>query len=178
MNPFQGLREYERSSPWPEKTPISIRLKDGLSFTVSPLCHFRPRLACSSKNTSQLNVPNFGVAASSDDGAESKAALTRVVLAHAAFKAAMQPEFVPNDSFFKTCVAEVNVISLFFPDIASDAVRIVFTAWLAFACIMDDILEVLDLVDRELVLKESIEILTHGKLPLNSLNYLSCNAAC
>ncbi|KAL2200154.1 NAD(P)-binding-like protein [Corynascus similis CBS 632.67] len=142
MNPFQGLREYERSSPWPEKTPISIRLKDGLSFT--------------------LNVPNFGVAASSDDGAESKAALTRVVLAHAAFKAAMQPEFVPNDSFFKTCVAEVNVISLFFPDIASDAVRIVFTAWLAFACIMDDILEVLDLVDRELVLKESIEILTHA----------------
>ncbi|AEO55684.1 NAD(P)-binding-like protein [Thermothelomyces thermophilus ATCC 42464] len=139
MNPFQGLREYERSSPWPEKTPISIRLKDGLSIT--------------------LTIPNFGVAARTDDQVGSNATLTRVALAHAAFKSALQPEAALDDSFFKTCVAEVNVIKLFFPDITSEAVLIVFTAWLAFACAMDDVIETLDLGDRELVLWDSIQLL-------------------
>ncbi|KAL2182268.1 NAD(P)-binding-like protein [Thermothelomyces heterothallicus CBS 203.75] len=139
MNPFQGLREYERSSPWPEKTPISICLKDGLSFT--------------------LTIPNFGVEARTDDPVGSNATLTRVALAHAAFKSALQPEAALDDSFFKTCVAEVNVIKLFFPDITSEAVLIVFTAWLAFACAMDDVIETLDLGDRELVLWDCIQLL-------------------
>ncbi|KAL2158833.1 hypothetical protein VTH06DRAFT_4025 [Thermothelomyces fergusii] len=140
MNPFQGLRVYERLSPWPENTPFSIRLRDGLGFT--------------------LTLPNFGVAARTDDQVKAKTTLARIALAHAAFKLALQPEVALTGKFFERCVAEVNAITLFFPDIVSEAVLIVFAAWLAFACAMDDVLETLDLGDRELVLWESIEILT------------------
>ncbi|KAK4149485.1 hypothetical protein C8A00DRAFT_46906 [Chaetomidium leptoderma] len=136
---FQGLREYERSSPWPEKSSILIQLKHNLSL--------------------MLDVPNFGVVASTGDEADAKASLTRVVLAHAAFKAAMRPDLPPDDAFFKTCAAEVNVISLFFPDVKTDTIRIAFAAWLAFACVMDDILESLDDGVRELALGETIEVL-------------------
>lgn len=108
-------------------------------------------------------MPNFGVTANNEDEASTKSSLTRVVLAHAAFKAAMQPDAAPDDAFYQTCVAEVNVISLFFPDIKDDALRIVFAAWLAFACAMDDILETLEDAERELVLAETIEVVRHGK---------------
>jgi len=75
----------------------------------------------------------------------------------------MQPDLTPDDGFYKTCVGEANVVSLFFPGIKVDGVRIAFTAWLAFACVMDDILETLDVADRELVLVETIEILKCGE---------------
>src|SRR5690606_28791962 len=89
----------------------------------------------------------------------------------ATFKSALLPEAVLDDKFFKTCVAEVNVISLFFPDIVSEAVLIIFTAWLAFACVMDDVLETLDQRDRELVLWETIQLLAFGKeQPLSILS--------
>lgn len=89
--------------------------------------------------------------------------MTRVVLAHAAFKAAMDRAVSPDDRFFRKCAAEVKAVSLFFPDIKVDGIRIAFTAWLAFACTMDDILETLEMEDRKLALLETIEVLTHGK---------------
>jgi hypothetical protein len=76
----------------------------------------------------------------------------------------MHPDSSPDDAFFKTCEAEVNVISLFFPDIRADTLRLVFTAWLTFACAMDDILETLNDADREETLVESIKLLRCGKL--------------
>ncbi|KAK4034827.1 isoprenoid synthase domain-containing protein [Parachaetomium inaequale] len=142
---FQSLREYERTSPWPERSPIHIQLRHGLNLT--------------------LDVPNFGVEASSDGGPGAKAALTRVVLAHAAFKAALAPGVAPGEGFLKTCAAEANVVALFFPDVREDTVRIVFAAWLAFACAMDDILETLEVGDRELVLNEAITVLRQAKSP-------------
>jgi hypothetical protein len=104
------------------------------------------------------------VVGSSSNRADAKSSLTRVALAHAAFKAAMHPDSSPDDAFFKTCEAEVNVINLFFPDIRADTLRLAFAAWLAFACAMDDILETLDVVDREATLVESIDLLGRGKL--------------
>ena len=83
---------------------------------------------------------------------------------------AMQPDLTPDDGFYKTCVGEANVISLFFPGIKVDGVRIAFTAWLAFACVMDDILETLDVADRELVLVETIEILKCGEYALDTFS--------
>jgi hypothetical protein len=127
--------------------------------------------------TPQLDVPNFGVSSSSDDSEEPSSSLTRVVLAHSAFKAAMDRAVSPDDRFFRKCAAEVNAVSLFFPDIKVDGLRIAFTAWLAFACVMDDILETLDMEDRELALCETIELLTYGKsLPTtNSLLNVASN---
>ena len=75
----------------------------------------------------------------------------------------MHPDLSRDDTFYKTCTAEVNAVSLFFPGIKDDGIRIAFTAWLAFACVMDDVLETLDSGDAELVLVETIEILRHGK---------------
>lgn len=112
----------------------------------------------------QLDVPNFGVTATlgKGDAMHHLKSLSRVTLAHAAFRAYMQPDLVPDDAFYEECTAEVNVISLFFPDIKADRIRICFTAWLAFACMMDDILETLPLLDRETALLESIDII-HGQ---------------
>ncbi|KAL1840414.1 hypothetical protein VTJ49DRAFT_488 [Mycothermus thermophilus] len=135
---FQGLLEHARSSPWPERRNVTIQLQPDLALT--------------------LDIPNFGVVASTDE-TETRSTLTRVVLAHASFKAAIQPAAALDESFYKRCVAEVNAISLFFPDVKDDAIRVVFAAWLAFACVMDDILEILSDSERELVLLESIQIL-------------------
>ncbi|KAL2134071.1 hypothetical protein VTI74DRAFT_1067 [Chaetomium olivicolor] len=143
---LQGLREYRRSSPWPEQNSISIQLKQDLSLT--------------------LDIPDFGVVTLAGDAG----CLSRVVLAHAAFKAALHPEQTPNDAFAKKCAAEVNVISLFFPDIQDDAVRIVFAAWLAFACVMDDILETLSIEDREAALLETIQLLRPAPVSPPSLD--------
>ncbi|KAK3898352.1 isoprenoid synthase domain-containing protein [Staphylotrichum tortipilum] len=136
---FRGLREYERSSPWPERSTISIQLQHDLKI--------------------KLDVPNFGVTAAADSGVDPKSTPTRVVPAHAAFKAALLPDVVPDEAFYKTCTAEVNVISLFFPDITSEVVRIAFAAWLAFVCVMDDILETVEIGERELLLLDTIEVL-------------------
>lgn len=159
---FKNLLEYERSSPWPERASINIQLKPDLSLTVRcPWLQYA--ILSTDRFASQLHVPNFGVVANVDDGSNTKSPLARVVLAHAAFKAMMQPDIAPDDGFYKTCIGEANVISLFFPDIKVDGIRIAFTAWLAFACVMDDILETLDIADRELVLVETIEILRCGE---------------
>jgi hypothetical protein len=165
---FQGLHEYARSSAWPEQDDIAIDLKHDLRVVVglnrSPLC-----LMSAIDQTVQLNIPNFGVASSNDDGDNTRPSLTRVVLAHASFKVALQPHLAQDDVFYKRCVAEVNAISLFFPDIKTETVRIAFAAWLAFACVMDDILEILDQGEGELALSESIQILQGGKWLLGFL---------
>lgn len=76
---------------------------------------------------------------------------------------ALQPDLAQDVVFYKRCVAEVNAISLFFPDIKTETVRIAFAAWLAFACAMDDILETLDESDTGLALSESIQVLQFGQ---------------
>jgi len=157
---FQGLREYARSTAWPERGDIAIDLKHDLRVAVGPshsLC-----VMTATYETVQLNIPNFGVGSSIDDGVNPRSSLTRVVLAHGSFKVALQPDLAQDDVFYKRCVAEVNAISLFFPDIKTETLRIAFAAWLAFACIMDDILEILDEGDGELALSESIQILQYG----------------
>ena len=77
----------------------------------------------------------------------------------------MRPNTDPGAPSNEACIAEVNAISLCFPDIKSDFLRIAFTAWLAFACAMDDILEVMPLQDREASLLECIKIVKDSKNP-------------
>lgn len=101
------------------------------------------------------------MAESSYKTGESKSSLLQVASAHAAFKSALQPEIDPDDP---SCTAEVNAITLCFPDIESRALRIVFTAWLAFACVMDDTLEMMPAQNREASLRECVEIVRSGGL--------------
>jgi hypothetical protein len=113
----------------------------------------------------QLDIPNFGVVVSASGEADPNSLSTRVVRAHAEFRGAIHPDLSRDDSFYKACTAEVNAINLFFPDIKEDGIRIAFTAWLAFACAMDDILETLDSGSVELALTETIQVLKCGKCP-------------
>ncbi|KAK4168164.1 Iridoid synthase [Cladorrhinum sp. PSN259] len=130
----QGLKEYARSRPTPERRRILIGLRNDISLA--------------------LDIPDFGVAQ-----VETKPnALARVLLAHAAFRVSMQPDQAAGDGFLELCAAEVNTISLFFPDLRSEAIHICFTAWLAFVCVMDDLLETFPLPEQEVVLIETIEI--------------------
>ncbi|KAK3987120.1 Iridoid synthase [Cladorrhinum sp. PSN332] len=130
-----GLKEYARSRPSPERRRILVGLRNNMSLA--------------------LDIPDFGVAQ-----VETKPnALARVLLAHAAFRVSMQPEESAGDGFLDLCAAEVNAISLFFPDLDSDSIHICFTAWLAFVCVMDDLLETLPLPEQEAVLIETVEII-------------------
>ena len=107
---------------------------------------------------------------------ESKSSLLQVASAHAAFKSAIQSDIDPGDS---SCIAEVNAISLCFPDIESKALRIVFTAWLAFACVMDDTLEMMPVQEREASLLECVEIVRSGGLrPISCKIPCNANVAC
>jgi hypothetical protein len=138
----------------------------------------------------KLDIPNFGVAECThvDQNGNVDSALTRIASAHATFRAtalhassnAAEPfnatdaaDGAPYDRpvvdglsetrFADSLLAEANVINLFFPDIKDVAIRVAFTAWLAFACVTDDIGETLDMEDRRLALLESIEVLKGGK---------------
>jgi hypothetical protein len=82
----------------------------------------------------------------------------------------MLPNTDPGDSVNNACIAEVNAIYLCFPGIESDFLRIVFTAWLAFACMMDDILEKMPLEDREISLHECIKIVLNSRNSVQPLN--------
>ncbi len=113
----------------------------------------------------QLDIPNFGVVATASREFDPTSSFTHVARSHAEFKAAIHPELSRDDGFYKACTAEVNAISLFFPDIEAEGIRIVFTAWLAFACSMDDILETLESGYVELVLTETVTILRNYKSP-------------
>ncbi|KAK3303717.1 NAD(P)-binding-like protein [Chaetomium strumarium] len=128
MGPTHSLREYVRSSAWPERSSVQIALKDGLEIT--------------------LDIPNFGVVECTpvNQNSDVDSSLTQIASAHATFRAGV-------------CFAKANVINLFFPDIKDVAIRVAFTAWLAFACVTDDIGETLEMEDRRLALLESIEIL-------------------
>ncbi|KAJ4288736.1 hypothetical protein N0V88_007270 [Collariella sp. IMI 366227] len=139
---FLGLREYARSSPWPEENTINIQLKQGLAVA--------------------LDIPDFAVAPIS----ENTGSLYRVALSHAAFKAVLHPDQNPDSAFFKRCVAEVNAVNLFFPDIKNNDLKVVFTAWLGFACVMDDFLDILHIDNREAALRKAIKFIeSNGSSP-------------
>ncbi|KAK4222042.1 Iridoid synthase [Podospora fimiseda] len=145
-----GLQQYARSRQTPERRTISIGLMNNISLA--------------------LDIPDFGVSQ-----IETKPnALARVLLSHAAFRVSMQPEQESaGEGFLDLCAAEVNAISLLFPDLQSDSIHICFAAWLAFVCLMDDLLETLPFPEQEAVLIETIEIVlsrpTHVRInPLSA----------
>jgi hypothetical protein len=70
----------------------------------------------------------------------------------------MLPGSIHDDAFHRTCDAEVDAINCFFPHITSEPIYVAFSAWLAFACAMDDILETLKPQGREAVLTECVGI--------------------
>lgn len=151
----QGLKEFARSRSTPERRRILIGLKNNVTLAVSSvLPSSTTGTSTDSRYQKQLDIPDFGVAPT-----ETKPnALARVLLAHAAFRVSMQPDEATDDGFLDHCAAEVNTITLFFPDLRSEAIHICFTAWLAFVCVMDDFLETLPLPEQEAVLIETIEI--------------------
>lgn len=91
------------------------------------------------------------------------ASSSAVLLAHIEFKAEMHPDQKVSRSFTRRCKAEVDTIGLFFPGVLSVEIRVCFSAWLAFACAMDDILETLPPREGEAVLYECIGILQGGR---------------
>ena len=67
------------------------------------------------------------------------------------------------------CKAEVDAINIFFPNIQAEDILICFTAWLAFACAMDDILETLPPLDGKAAMSDCIEIMQSRLQPERSL---------
>ncbi|KAK1831880.1 Iridoid synthase [Podospora conica] len=130
-----GLREFSRTVDHVlTKTPITVNLKYDVPV--------------------KLNIASHGV--TEDRPSQS---LMKVFLSHAAFKTVLQPDASFDDDFYARCSAEVNAINLFFPDIKSDSIRISFTAWLAFICVFDDMLERMPTPAQEATLRGCIELL-------------------
>ncbi|KAK5997674.1 hypothetical protein PT974_00029 [Cladobotryum mycophilum] len=84
---------------------------------------------------------------------------SRVLQAHTRFKMMLQPSVTYDRSFHELCAAEVNAISVFFPNLQSEKIQICFAAWLGFVCVMDDVLETLPPWDGEKALAHSAGIL-------------------
>ncbi|KAK1753803.1 Iridoid synthase [Echria macrotheca] len=135
------LQQYSRTRPSPERKRVNVDLKNDIALT--------------------LDIPDFGVSQQL-----ASHSLMSVLLSHAAFKSSLVPQAQFDDGFYEECTAEVNTINLFFPDIESDTIRICFTAWLAFICAVDDILEKMLPAEQESALLDCIHIInsdiSHG----------------
>lgn len=64
-----------------------------------------------------------------------------------------------NENLWKQAVEEVKTISLFFPDVRAEQVRVCMAAWLGVLCTVDDLLEVMVPNEAENAIQESISIL-------------------
>ena len=107
----------------------------------------------------QLDVPDMISSRLDQKQNNASKPCNNVLLSHIDFKACIQPETPKDDGFHKQCTAEVNAIRLFFPGIRSEPILIVFSAWLGFACVMDDTLETLSPKNGAAVLRECIGII-------------------
>ncbi|KAK0614751.1 hypothetical protein B0T14DRAFT_313288 [Immersiella caudata] len=105
-----------------------------------------------------LDVPSFADSAALESLQSSEWDTSRVLLSHVRFKTRLFPHETHNDGFHKKCAAEVAAIKTFFPYIRDESLYICFTAWLSFACAMDDILETLDPMSREETLIECVAV--------------------
>lgn len=90
--------------------------------------------------------------------------ISRIVTAHAAFKAKMQPDMIYSEGFYHRCASEVEAVRLFFPHVQPEKTIVCFAAWLAFVCAMDDLLETMPPGDGETALLDSVEIV-QGRQP-------------
>ncbi|KAH8205525.1 hypothetical protein TruAng_000231 [Truncatella angustata] len=151
MASSQLVREYRRTNETVQKTHVDIKLK---KYDISL----------------GLDIPDFGVVSGEIGVSVSKSLETSkrlkssawVLLAHRTFKASLQPSLAGQIGFSEQCVAEVDAIGLFFPDIQSEAIRICFTAWLGYACAMDDVLETMPPLEGEAELLHCIDVMRTG----------------
>ncbi|KAK5652211.1 hypothetical protein OQA88_10708 [Cercophora sp. LCS_1] len=134
----QGLREYARLRSSPERKTLSLTVKNDIPIA--------------------LEIPSFDVVP--DEAPTNPKSLLPVLLTHCAFMVSLNPSIPSSTAFYNRCTAEVNAITLFFPDLDSPSLHIVFTAWLGFICAVDDILEKLPLVEQEIALLDCIDLLS------------------
>jgi hypothetical protein len=117
----------------------------------------------------QLDVPDFGsesidrsrgiIEYYGETDTRDLESVQSILVAHAAFRATMDPEVSINTAFYERCAAEVDAARLLFPGVRSRATLVVFAAWLAFGCEIDDLLESLRPDERRQALLDCLEIL-------------------
>ena len=133
---------FQTLSPWSNTGKVDIPLKN-YDFSIS------------------LNLPRTNEKQYRNDVTEQS--FESVLQTHTEFKTLMYPDSIGSEKFSKRCKAEVETINLFFPGTLNENTRIVFAAWLAFACGIDDIVEALPTDEGEAALRDCIEIL-YGNL--------------
>lgn len=84
---------------------------------------------------------------------------TEILQSHAAFKQSLTPGSVLDTDLKERGRVDLNSIKLMFPDIRRDDVCIVFAAWLAFSCAMDDHLETLPTMVGVASLENAVKVL-------------------
>ncbi|KAK4448807.1 Iridoid synthase [Podospora aff. communis PSN243] len=147
MASTKSFNEYQESlqdSLLPGKSSVNISTSRGFSYT--------------------LDVPSFRDGAHLERSNTSEWDTSRVSLSHTQFRALLFPDEAHNGSFHKKCAAEVAAIKTFFPYLRDESLIICFTAWLSFACAMDDILETLEPPTRENTLIQCVDVVER-KLP-------------
>ncbi|KGO71452.1 Terpenoid synthase [Penicillium italicum] len=116
----------------------------------------------------QLKIPHYDIVPINS------APPSAVVHSHAIFKAAIQPEKANGTKdFYERCFAEAAAISLFFPDVRSESIRMCMTAWLAANCAADDILEAMPPAVASIALKETILKLQGKKADVSPTNKIA-----
>lgn len=84
---------------------------------------------------------------------------TEILQSHAAFKQSLAPGSVLDTDLKERDRLDLISIQLMFPDIRRDDVCIVFAAWLAFCCAMDDHLETLPTLVGVASLQNAVKVL-------------------
>lgn len=107
--------------------------------------------------TSPLQKTNESPSTTTSDDVDSDTA--RIFQSHFAFKRSLTSGSFSDGELDANSRMDLLSIKLLFPDIRRDDIRIIFAAWLAFACAMDDHLETLPTQVGVEALQDAVEIL-------------------
>ncbi|KAJ5594686.1 uncharacterized protein N7459_000894 [Penicillium hispanicum] len=148
MVPHIGkLCEYEKGESSPTVHRLSIALKKN-------------------EGALELDIPDHGLVRTPLAGkssAEEKRRLERIEHAwsiHGMFRLRMHSLIKKRSGDpLEQAVGELKAISLLFPDLRAEHIRICMAAWLAILCAVDDILEVMDTRKAQDAIRASIAIL-------------------
>ncbi|OQE40042.1 hypothetical protein PENCOP_c006G08038 [Penicillium coprophilum] len=114
----------------------------------------------------RLDIPHHGLVSiplqedSSSGNIYPTGSLKDVLIAHGSFRIAMQSwTQKKKEDPLEQAVGEVKAISLFFPDVRSEHLRICMAAWLGVLCTVDDLLEMMRPHEAENAILETIATL-------------------
>ncbi|KAJ5477710.1 hypothetical protein N7530_003219 [Penicillium desertorum] len=151
MLPRHGLCEYQKRKSHPELRTCYVKLKRKDATLNMDIPHH-----------DLISIPEKED--TDNEAVNSKAALESVASLHVDFRLAAVPSWMDmtKEEFLAQAIGEVETISLFFPEVRAEHVRVCMAAWLGVICTVDDLLEQMTPSEAEAAIEISVAAL-YGK---------------